>query len=52
VTVELEPDAITRNILTDIKDRVDSINFPEDVEDPRVTELSTSNSLVFELLLY
>ena len=52
ITVELEPNAITRNILTDIKDSVDSINFPEDVEDPRVTELSTANSLVFELLLY
>lgn len=52
VTLELEPDAITRNVLTDVKDKIDSLNFPEDVEDPIVTELSTSNTLVFELLLY
>ncbi len=52
ITLELEPDAITRNVLTDVKDRIDKLNFPEDVEDPVVTELSTSNTLVFELLLY
>lgn len=52
VTVELEPDAITREVLTDVKDRIDRLRFPEDVEDPVVNELSTSNTLVFELLLY
>ncbi len=52
ITLELEPDAITRDVLTDVKDKIDSLQFPEDVEDPVVTELSTSNTLVFELLLY
>ena len=43
VTVELYNDANTRDVLTDIKDEIDTISLPEDAEDTRVVELSSSN---------
>ena len=52
VTVELYNDANTRDVLTDIKDEIDTISLPEDAEDTRVVELSSSNELMFEVLLY
>ena len=52
VTVELHNDANTRDVMTDIKDKVDKVNLPADAEDPIVIELSSSNELMFEVLLY
>lgn len=52
ITVELHNWAITRDALTDIKDAVDKVSLPEDAEDTMVTELSSSNELMFEVLLY
>ena len=52
VTVELENGVETRDIMTDIKDRVDTIAFPTDADDTRVQEISTSNELLFEALIY
>ncbi len=52
ITVELHNWVETRNVLTDIKDEIDKISLPEDAEDTLVTELSSSNELMFEVLLY
>lgn len=52
VSIELETDAITREVLTDIKDKVDNISFPEDAEDPVVVEVSSNSELIYETLLY
>ena len=52
VIVELQNDANTRNVLTDIKDEIDKIDLPEDAQDTNVTELSSTNELMFEVLLY
>ncbi len=52
VTVELDNDVNTRDVLTDIKDSVDKVDLPEDAEDPIVIELSTSNKLMYEVLMY
>ncbi|QFR39107.1 efflux RND transporter permease subunit [Candidatus Gracilibacteria bacterium 28_42_T64] len=52
ITVELHNGVETRNVLTDIKDEIDKISLPEDAEDTLVTELSSSNELMFEVLLY
>lgn len=52
VTVELNNDADVRDALTDIKDAVDKVSLPEDANDPVVIELSTSNELMFEVLLF
>ncbi len=51
-TVELETWANIATVLADIKDTVDAINLPEDAEDPLVREISTDNSLMFQLVLY
>ena len=52
VTVELENGIETRDVMTDIKDRVDTLSFPTDADDTRVTEISTSNELLFEALIF
>jgi hypothetical protein len=50
--VELFNDANTRDVLTDIKDQIDTLTLPQDAEDTSVVELSSSNELMFEVLLY
>ena len=52
VTVELENWVSTRDVMTDIKDRVDTIAFPTDADDTIVQEISTRNTLLFEALIY
>ena len=52
VTVELENGVETRDIMTDIKDRIDTLSFPTDADDTRVQEISTRNTLLFEALIY
>jgi len=52
ITVELNNDANTREVMTDIKDQIDKVSLPEDAEDTNVIELSSSNELMFEVLLY
>lgn len=52
VTVELETSANTRDLLTDIKDKVDNLDLPEDASDPNVAEMSSNNTLIYEALIY
>lgn len=52
ITVELETNAITRDLLTDIKDKVDNLDLPEDSTDPSIFEISTNNDLIYEALIY
>lgn len=52
VTVELRNGVDTRDTLTDIKDKVDKLSFPTDANDPVVQEISTSNELLFQALIY
>jgi multidrug efflux pump subunit AcrB len=39
-------------MINDIKDKIDILTFPDDVEDPRVQEISTNNELLFRVALY
>lgn len=52
VTVELRNDAVTRDILADIRDRIDVISFPADADDTIIREISTQNELLYEALIY
>ena len=52
VQVELDNGVQTRDVLTDIKDRIDTISFPSDADDSFVQEISTRNTLLFEALIY
>ena len=52
ISVELNNWVDITSVMTEIKDEIDTINFPEDAEDPSVTEISTNNSLMFQLVLY
>jgi len=52
VVVELDNGISTRDTMTDIKDRIDTIAFPTDADDTLVREISTRNELLFEALIY
>ncbi len=52
ITVELNNGVNSRETMTDIKNEVDAISFPEDANDPVVMEISSSNDLMFQALLY
>jgi len=52
VTVELENGISTRDTMTDIKGRIDTIAFPSEADDTIVREISTRNELLFEALIY
>jgi hypothetical protein len=43
---------VVRDVMTDIKDSIDTLSFPSDVDDSIVREISTSNELLFEALIY
>lgn len=51
-TIELENDVDVSKIINDIKDKVDVLTFPDDVQKPRVVEISTNNELLFRVALY
>jgi len=50
--VELYNGIDTKIALTDIKNAVDKVVLPDNAEKPNVVELSSSNKLIFEVLLY
>ena len=52
ITIEFENTVDVKDALIDVRDAVDKVSLPEDSNDPLVTELSTSNELMFEVLLY
>jgi len=51
-TIELDNDVDTSKVLVEIQDAVDKTQLPSDAEDPIVTEISTSNETMFNVLLY
>lgn len=50
--VELQNNADTNDVLIEIKDEVEKVDLPDEAEDPVVTELSTDNEVMFELVIY
>ena len=52
VVAELYNGISVKDTMVDIKDKIDSVSLPEDVETPFVRELSTENEQMFRLLMY
>ncbi len=52
VVLELETDSDTSAVLVDVKDAVEKVNLPDDANDPVVTEITTSNTVMFDVILY
>jgi len=52
IIVELETWVNTRNVLTDIKDKVGNLDLPNDALDPIIVEVDSNSSLLYEALLY
>ncbi len=52
ITVELYNGIDTSKVLSDIKDKVDAMDLPEDANDPLVVEIATKSDLMFQVVLY
>ncbi|PID87704.1 hypothetical protein CSB07_00070 [Candidatus Gracilibacteria bacterium] len=52
VIAELDNGVISRDVISDIREAIDNISLPEDAETPLISEISSSNELMFEVLLY
>lgn len=52
VTITLDNGIDTKSFVNDVKLKIDSLNFPDDVFDPKVSELSIDNQILFEMMIY
>jgi hypothetical protein len=41
-----------KDFITDVRNKIDSISFPDDVKDSNVIEVSTANEILFQMILY
>ncbi len=52
IKVDLETNAVTREVLTDLKDKIDGVDLPADARDPVVSEIDVTQEKLFALYLY
>jgi len=52
VVVTLENGVDTRDFITDVRNKIDMISFPDEVKDTSVVEISTMNEVLFQMILY
>lgn len=52
VVVELENWVSTRDAMTDIRDKIDTLSLPSEADETIVQEISISSELLFEALIY
>lgn len=52
ITVTLENGVDVKDFISDARNKIDTIAFPEDVKDPSVMEISTANEVLFQMILY
>lgn len=52
ITLELEIDADSKDVMDEVKDEVDKISLPWWAEDTIFTEISTEDNMIFQYMLY
>lgn len=52
ITLELEVDAVSSEVLDDVKDELDKISLPSEAEDTIVTTLDSEDNTIFQVALY
>lgn len=52
VTVTLENGVDVRDFITDARNAIDTVSLPNDVTTPRLIEISTSNEILFQMMIY
>ena len=52
VTITLDNGVDVKDFINDVRSKVDTISFPTDVNEPNVIEVSTSNEILFQMILY
>ena len=49
ITVTLDNGIDVKDFITDVRNKIDSISFPDDVKDSNVIEVSTANEILFQM---
>ncbi|HMY81060.1 MAG TPA: efflux RND transporter permease subunit, partial [Candidatus Absconditabacterales bacterium] len=52
IVITLKNETNTKDFLNELKTTIDKVILPDDAKDPIVTEISTANEVLFELMLY
>lgn len=52
ITLELEIEADSKEVLDEVKDEVDKVTLPGWAEDTIITEISTEDNMIFKVMLY
>ncbi len=52
VTITLKNEVDTKDFINEVKAKVDTISFPDDVKTPVVEEISTDNEVLFQMVLF
>ena len=52
VNITLKNETNTKDFINEVKTKIDVISFPADVLNPSVTEISTDNEVLFQMIMY
>ncbi len=52
LVVTLKNETNVKDFINDVKNEIAKVSLPTDAKDPTVTEISTANELLFEMMLY
>ena len=52
VTITLDNGVNVTDFINDVRSKIDTIPFPDDVKDPSVLEISTANEVLFQMIIY
>lgn len=52
VTVTLKSNVDTKAFISDVKTKIDNIPFIDDIKDPVVSEISSDNAVLFQMIAY
>lgn len=52
IIITLKNETNTKDFLNDLKSEIDKVVLPTDAKDPIVSEISTANQILFEIMLY
>lgn len=52
ITITLENDVDVRDFISDARNAIDTVSLPTDATTPRLVEISTSNEVLFQMMIY
>ncbi len=52
ITITLENDVDTKDFIASVQQEINKVQLPTETTDPAVTEISTDNEVLFQMMLY